>query len=265
VEFDGPAFLLPYHFSVLGCVVQERGITQIEVPERHRLYASRMHLWQSLGLEPPVRVNENDAKGRFHPLAPIVSEESARIIAEGVARVFEAAGTADEMTLNAISISLSEIFANCHFHAETDDRIKGLACAQSWPGAQRAQVAVADVGIGIRASLANNPAHTARLIGGNANELATELGVTSKPKGPHAGYGLAIARQLMEHHGGNLLVLSGSEAFRVYRAGWHLERRVLHPAWRGTIVILEWSTAVPLDIGAVYRGWPKVGESDDFV
>jgi anti-sigma regulatory factor (Ser/Thr protein kinase) len=254
---------MPYHFAILGCVVQLEGLTHIKVPNRHEIYAVRMHLWQSLGLAPPRTVNESDAQGRFHPLAPIISESSAQDLADAVAHMFRVAGTSDELTLRAIGISLSEIFSNCYFHAETATQICGLACAQSWPGGKRAQVAVADIGIGIRNSLAKNPAYAERLSNANANEMATELGVTGKPQGSHSGYGLAIARQLMERHGGNLLLLSGNEAFRATQD--RLERASLQPAWPGTILILEWHTGRPLDIGKVYAGWPKLGDVDDFV
>jgi hypothetical protein len=154
---------------------------------------------------------------------------------------------------------------NCFFHAEAgaDGSICGLACAQSWPHARLAQVAVADIGIGIRASLGGNPAYESRLAHENANALATELGVTGKPQGRHSGYGLALARQLMEKHGGNLLIVSGSEAFRAQSHGPQVQE-LLSP-WAGTIVVLEWDMDRPFDILAVYREWPSDEEADALI
>jgi hypothetical protein len=175
--------------------------------------------------------------------------------------MFRASGTKDQKTLSAIGISLSEIFGNCFFHAEAGTEICGLACAQAWPAARLAQVAVADIGIGVRASLNANPQYRGRLATENANAIATELGVTSKPAGPHSGYGLAVARQLMEKHAGNFMLLSGNEGFRATsRAAW---ARELQAGWNGTIVVLEWCTDRPFDIGAVYGSWPSDGDSDD--
>ena len=264
VEFRGPTFLRPYHFAVLANRVHLQGATRVIVPETLQGYASRMRLWQSVGLEPPTRVNERNPGGRFHPLSPIVSETTAQNIANDILAVFRGAGTSDKTTLNAIDTALSEIFSNCFFHAEAGREICGLACAQSWPHARLAQVVVADNGIGIRASLGANPTYTERLKTENAAELATELGVTSKPApgGTHSGYGLTVARQLMEKHGGSLLLFSGNECFQ---ATEHDSRaRELRVPWGGTIVALEWRTDRPFDIGAVYGSWPKDGDDDEF-
>jgi anti-sigma regulatory factor (Ser/Thr protein kinase) len=264
VEFHGPAFLRPYHFAVLANQVHRQGATHVTVPEAFQGYASRMRLWQSVGLEPPTKVDERNPGGRFHPLSPVVSETTAQNVASEILAIFRGAGTSDKDTLNAIDTALSEIFSNCFFHAEVGREICGLACAQSWPHARLAQVVIADIGIGIRNSLGANPVYSERLKTENAAELATELGVTSKPApgGAHSGYGLAIARQLMEKHGGNLLLLSGNDGFRATQHG--SEARELQVPWRGTIVALEWRTDRPLDIGAVYGAWPKDGDEDEF-
>jgi anti-sigma regulatory factor (Ser/Thr protein kinase) len=264
VEFHGPPFLRPYHFAVLANQVHRLDATQVTVPEAFQGYASRMRLWQSVGLEPPTKVNERNPGGRFHPLSPIVSEMTAQNIASDILAVFRGAGTSDKATLNAIDTALSEIFSNCFFHAEAGREICGLACAQSWPYARLAQVVVADIGIGIRSSLGANLAYSERLKSENAAELATELGVTSKPApgGAHSGYGLTVARQLMEKHGGSLLLLSGNDGFRATEHG--SQARELRVPWRGTIVALEWRTDRPFDIGAVYGAWPQDGDEDEF-
>lgn len=264
VKFDGPTFLRPFHFGVLANHVHRLGATEVTVPETLQGYATRMRLWQSVGLEAPSKVHERNPGGRFHPLSPIVSETTAQDIAAEILEVFRGAGTSDKRTLNAIDTALSEIFSNCFFHAEAGREICGLACAQSWPHARLAQVVVADVGIGIRNSLGANPEYQERLRRENAAELATELGVTSKPApgGAHSGYGLTVARQLMEKHGGNFLLLSGNDGFRAMEH--ESQARELRIRWPGTIVALEWRTDRPFDIGAVYGDWPKDEDSDEF-
>lgn len=224
-------------------------------------YAARMRLWQALGLECPVSVRERNPGGKFHPLTPIRRESDVENTAEAVTDVFRKAGTTDHETIQAISTVLSEIFGNCYFHSESGSDIRGVACAQTWPAANLAQIAVADIGIGIRASLAANPHYAARLASENALQLATELGVTSKPNGAHAGYGLAVARQLMELHDGRLLMLSGAEAFGASNRG--CRRKNLETAMAGTLVVLEWSTVEPLNVGKVYASWPSSGDFDE--
>jgi anti-sigma regulatory factor (Ser/Thr protein kinase) len=261
--FEGPQFVRPHHFVALACEVHRRRATTIKVPERLQGYAARMRLWQSVGLECPTPVNERNPGGRFHPLTPISSEATADDLAESVKGLFQACGTNDQKTLSAIGTVLSEIFSNCYFHADAGATICGLGCAQSWPHAQLAQVAVADIGIGIRASLGANPAYHGRLARENANALATELGVTGKPQGRHSGYGLALARQLMEKHDGNLLIVSGTEAFRA-QSHEHQVRELPSP-WAGTMVVLEWDMARPFDILSVYNEWPSDEESDGLI
>jgi anti-sigma regulatory factor (Ser/Thr protein kinase) len=263
-EFGGPQFLRPHHFVALACSVHRCGATALTIPEHLHSYAARMQLWQCIGLPPPTKVNERNPGGKFHPLSRITSEASAQALADEMLAVFRASGTTDASTLNALSGALSEIFSNCFFHAEANAPLCGLACAQTWPAHNLAQVAVADIGIGIRASLSANTSYTARLEAENACAMATELFVTSKPPpvGRHSGYGLTLAKQLMERHGGNFLVMSEAEGFRATQHG--SQDRTLPTARRGTIVVMEWDTRNPMDVLNVYRTWPKDGEDDAF-
>jgi hypothetical protein len=261
-EFEGPSFLRPFHFALLANEVHRQNASDLTIPPPLEGYAARMRLWQSIGLECPTRVRERNPGGRFHPLSPIFSESTATELSFDILEVFKACGTTDQRTLDAIGITLSEILGNCFFHSGSGGPICGLACAQSWPAAKLAQVAVADIGVGIRVSLGGNPAYAERLKSENSLELATQLGVTGKPTGAHAGYGLAIARQLMANHGGNLLMASGDEGLRV--SGHKSTARKLPTPWEGTIVVIEWDTGQPLDIGKVYASWPKGDSDDDF-
>lgn len=260
--FDGPSFLRPYHFTTLANEVLRQDASGVTIPPQLQGYAARMRLWQAIGLPCPAEVKERNPGGKFHPLSPITSEHTATELSFDILKVFEACGTTDQLTLNAIGITLSEIFGNCFFHSGIEGKICGLACAQSWPAANLAQVAVADIGVGVRSSLGGNPAYVERLKSEHSLELATQLGVTGKPAGAHAGYGLAIARQLMANHKGNLLIASGDEGLRV--AGHRSSARRLQTPWEGTIVVIEWDTSKPLDIGKVYASWPKGDSDDDF-
>jgi hypothetical protein len=98
----------------------------------------------------------------------------------------------------------------------------------------------------------------------NSCDFATQFGVTSKPEAGHAGYGLALTRQLLEDAGGCLLLLSGNEWLRV--EGSSVEMGTHCVAWQGTVLCLEWDTRIPLNLGRVYDRWPKVRgyEDDDF-
>jgi hypothetical protein len=259
-QFQVPNFLRPYHFAILASVAHRKGSTGMRVPQALQAYAARMRLWQAIGLPPPASVNERNPGGRFHPLTAIDSESAAEACADAVRNVFGGAGRTDANTLKGIGIMLSEIFGNCHFHAESKTTVAGLACAQTWPAGDLAQVAVADAGIGIRASLGKNPSLVETLGARNACELATELGVTGKPAGQHSGFGLTVARQLVAQ-GGKLMVLSGDEAF--VSTASDAKCVLLACPVVGTIVIMEWILSQPLDIGLVYGSWPNSGRDSD--
>jgi anti-sigma regulatory factor (Ser/Thr protein kinase) len=252
-RFDGPTFLRPFHFAVLAGHVHRRGARELHVPTRLEVYASRMHLWQAIDLACPRSVRERDPAGRFHPLTPIRVEDDADAVAEAIRAIFSASGTTDPATLRAIEIVISEIAGNCFHHASNRPGIRGLVCAQTWPNGNLAQLVMADVGVGIRTSLARNPENHPRLATSNAPQLATEYGVTGNPVG-HSGYGLTLARQLMERHGGNLVVVSGKEAFCAAAHGANV--RDLPRGWQGTIVVIEWKPNRPLDVTPIYRSWP---------
>lgn len=231
------------------------------MPEEIAGYASRMQLWQAIGLQPPADVNARDPRGKFVPLARLDDPDVVLDRAVDLAAISTAYG-ADRETTNSLEVSLQEIMNNCFAHAEIGAELQGLACAQSWPRGHLAQIAIADHGVGIRRSLSANPDLKARLDAGNACELATQLGVTSKPNMGHAGYGLALTRQLLAANGGTLLVQSGTEWF--ITNGITAREGSSLCLWPGTLIVLEWNCRKPLRVKDVYQSWPPVtGYSDD--
>ncbi len=125
-----------------------------------------------------------------------------------------------------------------------------------------AQIAICDSGIGIRVSLSDNVEYLVELAKRNACEYATEYSITSKPGRGHSGYGLTLARDLMEQGKNTIFVVSHDEYF--YSSGGKSGKGQMPLALEGTLVILEWDTRVPLDLRQVYDAWPlPEGMSDD--
>lgn len=248
-----PSFLRPFHFVTLGLTVARGRMVDLGIPKPLETYAARMQLWQAIGLPAPVVVQPYVPEGRFMPLARVESEDNVSDLAERLAEITAKYG-ADKDTRNAVSVSMIEIMGNCLAHAEVNGQLKGVVCAQSWPQGNLAQIAIADSGIGIRSSLeANSLLHEA-LEGGNSCEIATRLGVTSKPELGHAGYGLALTRQLLERAGGRLIVISGDEWMEARKLACKVGK--LQSPWPGTIAVLEWRTNVPMRLKDVYESWP---------
>lgn len=259
-QCKGVGFLRPFHMSMLALALHAKRGT-LKLPAKLEAYACRMHVWQAIGLPPPVEVNEADGNGRFLPVEPLREKRENMDNAQKLAAIARTYG-ADEKTENSLGISLSEIMENCFAHADVTTPLKGVACAQSWQRGNLSQITIADLGIGIRKSLEANSALHDRLWIGNACELATEFGVTSKPGRGHAGYGLALARQLIEAANGALFVYSQNELFASVK-GASFAMTTEH-VWPGTVVVLEWRCDQPLDSKKVYASWPQPeGYTDD--
>lgn len=259
---ESPNFLRPYHFAALALTLWKTNYYNLKVPKQLERYCARMRLWDALGMDAPCYVTEHDPGGRFVPLLALDNKNQVPDAAVQLARIVREYG-ADEETRGSVEISMQEIIGNCFAHAEVDGALQGVACAQSWPNGKLAQIAIADVGLGVRATLAQNPSLEGRLATENSCALATELGVTSKPLKGHAGYGLALTRQLLERAGGTLLVASHDEWFA--SNGTRIASGKMPLQWRGTMVVLEWSTLAPLSAKQVYESWPlpEGFENDD--
>lgn len=262
---QSPGFFKPYHFVTMALMLKEQGAGYVNLPIEITSYAARMRLWEAIGLESPVTIEERPSGSRFHELTRLsdlaavgdVSAALSKMVTENVGKPCSAE------TQESLFITLTELLGNCHHHARTTDNLHGLVCAQTWYKGARAQFAIADSGIGIRRSLGENPDLAKRLATQNACTLATQLGISSKLNRGHAGYGLAVARDLaLQTPGAQLFVQSLDEAVMV-SDGQLTEIAKFEHAIPGTLVVFEWDMKKPLDIASVYASWPKAEDDDD--
>lgn len=262
-ECDAPDFLRPFHFVLLGMYLRKHRASNIRLPSNLEGYASRMHLWDAIGCPPPVAVNELDCTGRFHPLVVLANPERVDETSRSLIHMVRGAST-DEKSSKGADNAVAELIGNCYAHSESAPHLHGLACAQAWPRGNKAQIAIGDSGVGIRYTLKNSGLYDDKLATTNACELAAEYEVTSKPGRGHSGYGLTLARDLLEINRGALFVLSYGEWFSV-RHGMRCSG-LLNTSLQGTLVLLEWNTDAPLDTTKVYESWPlpEGMEYDDF-
>lgn len=263
-----PAFIKPYHLAVLAAKMNAATDRTVHMPKGDlEHYAARMHLWQVLGQEPPVLMNEYQETGRFQPLTSIQSDDDVSQIADQIIELFQPICT-DDVTKYSIYSLVVEILGNCVAHAGgMESEPYGFVCGQVWKRARRAQIAVIDSGIGIRQTLECCGQYGDRLATENACTLATEYSVTSKAGNGHSGYGLTLARDLMMQNGGALHILSVDEWFSSSGVGGLHAGTIADLNLYGTLIVLEWDTSRPLNSGAVYARWPneqKEDEDDDF-
>jgi anti-sigma regulatory factor (Ser/Thr protein kinase) len=153
----------------------------------------------------------------------------------------------DALARGSLHIALDEICENVLFHASTDHG--GFAVAQALRSKPLMEIAIADVGIGVRASLNKNPDYAHIQDDLTAIATALKARVTSTPE-RNSGFGLWVTSNLLADNGGELLVRSGYGA--VFR-GSRDAAIVRDASFPGTLVVLRIRTDRALDINAVYR------------
>ncbi|HJV80165.1 ATP-binding protein [Noviherbaspirillum sp.] len=260
-QCTAPRFIKPFHLATLAHKMRLTNLSSLNLPEKIAPYANTMMLWEALGLTPPEIVVQRNAAGRYHPIEVLRDQATVEDTADTLIKLL-APVCSDAKTLDSVNTMLRELVDNCYSHSDVKDGIFGLICAQVWAGGKKAQIAIADTGVGIRTSLSMNEKLAPRLKLENCCELATEYGVTGKPGKGHSGYGLAVAKKLMELNNGNLIVRSGTEGFSL-RIGKMSRFNTKH-TWHGTLLIIEWDIHVPMNIGDVYKSFPlPEGMTDD--
>ncbi|MBV2180919.1 MAG: hypothetical protein KUL86_06740 [Castellaniella sp.] len=257
-----PAFYRPFHFVLLALTMQRCGSPDFQLTgndAKFAAYAARMNLWEALGKVPPITVNKHDATGRFHPLTRLDNPDAVDEVSLKLSHLF---GPPGNENVRSIDIAVSEVVGNSYAHSSIRTGLRGLVCAQKWPGGNKAQIAIGDCGIGVRRSLMCSPEHQDMSLSVNACELATQYEVTSKRGAGHSGYGLTLARQLIENNGGAFFLISNDEYYVSSAGRTQFGRLADHLP--GTLVIMEWNTHIPLSARRVYDSWPSPDEGDDY-
>ncbi len=182
-------------------------------------------------------------------------EAAGRVVGREVTAALTASCDVDELAAKAIRTCLDELLDNVIHLADTE--AGGFAAARGWRKPPRFEVAIADLGIGIRQSLVKNPEYADVTDDIAALRKAAELGVTSTPH-RNSGYGLAVTRDLLEKNHGLLVIKSGWAELWL---GSEQEEIAADAAFPGTLVGLRARTNRPLNVTEVYRS--LLGELDD--
>lgn len=256
-----PFFIKPFHLATLAHVLRTENVGQLDMPAKIGNYADTMMLWEALGIESPFPSKARAAGGRYSPIILLQDRSTVDAVAEKLVGLFSPV-CADERTIDAVRTMLKELIDNCYAHSAVDSGLYGMICAQVWSAGRKAQIVLSDSGVGIRSSLRDNPELHARLGEENSCEMATEFGVTGKPGKGHSGYGLSVARKLLENNNGMLYVRSGQEAFSLLQNV--IKSSYTEHAWNGTLLVIEWNLDKQVDISDVYSRLPlPEGLNDD--
>ncbi len=248
-----PAFLKPIHLVTIGLAVKQCGRKDLYFPPALASYASRMNLWETVGIPAPYQVKCLPSTGRFLPVCRFdLSTRDVLSVTTQLASIINK--TLSEEYRASLNICIEELVNNFFDHANADEELPCLIAAQSWPKGKLVQVAIADAGIGIRRSLSENTCLQSSLETQNACTLASTYGISSKLNKGHSGYGLTLAKDLMKQANGSYILVSGDELYST--VGEKSVASGLQSPWDGTLLVLEWSLDSELNSTSVYNNWP---------
>lgn len=140
-------------------------------------------------------------------------------------------------TSGALRFCLAEVLENVFRHA--DSSIGAVVCAQALSGTGWVELAVADAGVGLLATLGSSEQYRDVVTDERtALRYALRPEVTSKPKA-HSGVGLFFTRKLVLASGGDLLLHSGGRRLTFVK-GKMTEEAVSR--WPGTFVVMRFGS-----------------------
>lgn len=274
-EISGPGFLKPFHLVTLALILKKKNIREkfagLTLPEDLSGYAERMGLWEAAGMSPPQRIFSRHSTDNCMPISPLDRKEQVIDKTKEFEILFDIKNNQDKKD---ILIVLSELLENCYAHGRITDELHGFVCAQQWQRGDLGQIAICDLGIGIRSSLNENINLHSQLAENNACVIACEYGVTSKPRVEqhHSGYGLTLTKDILKGNGGRLIVVSYDEFAWLRNSNNgivnNMDGGVMPSKWPGTLIVFEWKISQPLDALSVYNSWPQSDEDtgdDSFI
>lgn len=193
--------------------VGARGIaaegSQILVPRSTIIHRrlQELDVLELLAHVPPEKdfVRRQDRGSR--PCQRFTAEDDPALVAHSLTGAMAEVCETDDPACNAMWYALNEIAQNVLDHAHAAGG--GVAIAEVTRGGAELEVVIADRGIGIRESLAQNPVYrdlTSDLV---ALQTATQAGVTGR-RGKPGGFGLYFTQLLLHANGGGMVMRSGT-------------------------------------------------------
>lgn len=256
VDLEGLVSLSPAAVALLAACLRrtadlglplEGSLISAPLSPAVRNYLLRMNVIQvSVGEELEIPIRRRKTEG-FRPCQHFTGDHDYAAVARSLTEALAERCVTDQLARASIRICLDEIAENVVHHADT--QIGGFAAAQGWPRNHEFEIAIVDLGIGVRASLTKNPDYADISSDAEAITRALQPRVSSTPQ-RNAGIGLFITKLLLEANGGILLVRSGTG---LVRAGAREEATSEEVQLPGTLVALRARTDRPLDINSVYE------------
>lgn len=212
-------------------------------------YLKRMDFYNVLFEEVDLtwdHVEKHESKG-LRECRHFIEDAECRGAAKALSDALAEKVSTDSLARLALEMCLTELAENVFYHADTP--LGGYAAAQAFGSTREIEVAIVDLGRGIRNSLAVNPDHAPAATTDLSSILkAMEPTVTATPE-RNSGLGLAFTQHLLEVNRGRLMIRSGNGHVQV---GERLVSKVEQHRLPGTAVALRLRTDQSFDFNRAY-------------
>jgi len=223
---------------------------RVSRPESDKVdgYLNRIDFYELVGMDVDYPWRRHSADGRFREVVQVQSESEGEVVVGEVMAILNCNVDGVAGVYDAVHHAFLEVVNNVFHHAQSPTQ--AVICAQSYPWHRRVELAVADSGRGIPASLSRNPDLAGRFdSAAEAIELAVQPRVTGRPE-HNTGEGLFFSLEFIKANGGQACIHSQDGALWVRgrkAKAWRV------PFWPGTWVSLCFRCDCPVDTGAIFN------------
>jgi len=193
-----------------------------EIVARTKHYLARMGLFNFLGIDSGMKIEEHEPAGRFIPLTQVrTSDDLTHFLTEMVPLLH-----LDPIYVEPIQYTISELVRNVIEHAYSEEG--AIVCSQYFRKSNMIRIGIVDTGIGIKDSISSSHPVKDDL---TAIRLALTPGITgttNKPGGSeqNAGAGLFFIKTIAHVNRDPFLIYSGNAMYKLLkRSAAHISLR----------------------------------------
>lgn len=266
IDLQGVTFVYPSALTLLTATILDLRHRRFEVsitrPQAINVdnYLTRMNFYELANIHSEYPWPRRDPSGRFRELAQIQDEKEVNEAAGDMFRIIQQNIEGIGHIRDALSYALLEVVENVFHHARSP--IHAVVCAQSYPQLRQVELAVADTGRGISASLRDNPKLLNRFrTDTEAIQLAVQPKVTGRPSN-NAGEGLFFTLEFIKQNGGDGYIYSYTGALQI-RNGRPTPKSV--PFWRGTWVALRFRTDRAVNTAEIFNRYAPPDKNYEWI
>ena len=201
--------------AALGLKVGKGNVSFQKSEARSMGYFERIGLFNMLGVESGIIVEQHEESGRFIPVTQIrTAAEQSKLISD----IIPLLHLEKEYQVQTIVYVLGELVRNVIEHSDSEHG--AIVCAQFYKDSNCIRIGITDTGIGIKASLSNSWPTPDHLEAIRLSLIPGITGTTAKVGGTeqNAGAGLFFIKSIAKTNRDYFMIYSGDSMYKLHRA-----------------------------------------------